>query len=241
MLLPAVAAEEGRVEPRFLIVGSKRWPSSVTRRWALTTQRRIDVAGAGNEAVQLERHECPVAGTAAFACRPAHQDEHACSCERQRASSRPVCSARRLAASAMVMGWRRDSRCPSSSPISSSIQTASGWRRSASSSRDSGSSHRSPTASRSPRVAGLSAGSVARSRLSSMTASVPIVRPEQAGRHRGDRRRAIGVFALARHGRRGADADRLRDPGRAGRARGAPASRRRRPAARGRCGARRAR
>ena len=26
--------------------------------------------------MQLERHECPIAGAAAFACRPAHQDQH---------------------------------------------------------------------------------------------------------------------------------------------------------------------
>ena len=48
------------------------------------------------------------------------------SCARQRSSPRPVCSTRRFAASARVVGRRRRSCCPSFSPISSSIQTASG-------------------------------------------------------------------------------------------------------------------
>jgi len=90
----------------------------------------------------------------------------------QRSGSQPVAAANFCAASVNVVGGRRVRRCLSSKPISSSIHTESGCERSSASERESGISSFTAAANQPPSVFSLSAGSVARSRLSPITASL---------------------------------------------------------------------
>ena len=76
MLLPAVPAKEGRVQP---CVGVLRIEALTVERdppLARAPQGRIDVTRAGNEAVELEGEKRPLAGAAALARRAAHHDQH---------------------------------------------------------------------------------------------------------------------------------------------------------------------
>jgi hypothetical protein len=76
MLLPAVAAEKGRVKSSVGIVriealAIERYPPR--RR---CSQGRVDMSGARQEAMQLERHERPVACATALVSRSAHKNQH---------------------------------------------------------------------------------------------------------------------------------------------------------------------
>src|SRR6516164_5978215 len=76
MLLPAVATEEGRVEPGLSIGRIEALSVEGDAPVWSCAQGRINVAGAGKEPMQLECHECAVAGTATLVGGPAHQNEH---------------------------------------------------------------------------------------------------------------------------------------------------------------------
>ena len=98
-------------------------------------------------------------------------------CDWQRATSQPVSAANFSAAALNVIGGRRVRRWPSSSPISSSIHTASACDRNSASDNVSEISPVTTEASRSPSDLTLIVGSVARSRLSPITPSLVICVP----------------------------------------------------------------
>ena len=129
--------------------------------------------------MELERHEGAIAGAAAFTCRLAHEDQHGLQ----------LGAAARFVAAGLLgkpLGSVRDGdglspRQPL--PVFEADFELDPDRERVAAQRivieDSGSSQSIATSSFSPSVAGLSEGSVARSRLSSMTASVPIVVPNR--------------------------------------------------------------
>ena len=75
VLLAAVATEESGVEARLLVIGVKALAVEGDKPLPGTTQRRIDTAGACNEAMQLESEERAIADAAALMGRPARQHQ----------------------------------------------------------------------------------------------------------------------------------------------------------------------
>jgi hypothetical protein len=74
--LPAISAEEDRAKSdvgivRIEALAIERYPSRRRR-----SHGRVDMSGAREEAVQLERHERPVARPTALVSRSAHKDQH---------------------------------------------------------------------------------------------------------------------------------------------------------------------
>ena len=127
MLLAAVAAEEGRIETRVLVIGMIALAIERDAPLPGAAQRGVDMPSAGDKAMQLEGQKRPVADAAALFRRPAHQHQHGL---QLRAAARLVAAgllrealrglSQRIAVVAAIAAGRRES------PISISNQTASG-------------------------------------------------------------------------------------------------------------------
>src|SRR5437660_11425792 len=76
MLLPAVPAKEGRVQPRAGILRVETLAVERETALAWASERCIDVTRAGDKAVELEGKKRPLADAAPLARRAAHHHQH---------------------------------------------------------------------------------------------------------------------------------------------------------------------